>query len=75
MEKLICPKCNVEMNIKNEGNIEIIQCPRCEGVWVDNFEEKQVLEMEPAIFTVDELRRLRSMYKPDLTPYTAQLVR
>ena len=44
--------------------VEVDECPRCGGIWVDNEEEKQALEMKPAIFSVDELRRLRQVYKP-----------
>lgn len=59
-----CPKCNVEMKTFKEGGIETDICPKCKGVWVDNFEEKQVLKMIPEVFTVSELRNLRKIYKP-----------
>jgi len=61
---MICPKCNVEMKAVKEGGVETDECPQCGGIWVDHFEEKQVLEMKPEVFSVDELYRLRKAYKP-----------
>lgn len=61
---MLCPKCNVEMKVIREAGVETDECPKCGGIWVDNFEEKQVLEMSPEVFTVDELRNLRKVYKP-----------
>jgi Zn-finger nucleic acid-binding protein len=44
--------------------VQTDECPKCGGIWVDCMEEKQVLEMKPAVFTVDELHKLRKIYKP-----------
>jgi Zn-finger nucleic acid-binding protein len=59
-----CPKCDVKMKITMAGEIELDECPKCRGLWVDLAEEKTALKMEPATFTVDELRRLRKVYRP-----------
>ena len=42
-----CPKCNVEMKVFKENGVETDICPKCKGLWVDNFEEKQVLKIIP----------------------------
>lgn len=52
------------MQVNKETGVETDECPQCGGVWVDNFEEKQVLEMQPSVFTVDDLRNLRRIYQP-----------
>ena len=62
--RLICPKCRVEMEAEDADGFQSDTCPRCGGVWVDNVEEKRVLEMAPEVFTVDELRMLRKAYQP-----------
>ncbi|MEA3489672.1 MAG: zf-TFIIB domain-containing protein [Candidatus Omnitrophota bacterium] len=62
---ITCPKCNVRMKTVIRGGVETDECPECGGIWVDRVEEKQVLEMEPAVFTVDDLRNLRKVYKPE----------
>ena len=61
---IMCPKCEVRMKTVRHEGVETDECPKCGGIWVDNFEEKEVLEMKPEVFSVDELRRLRKMYKP-----------
>jgi Zn-finger nucleic acid-binding protein len=60
-----CPKCNVEMNVNKHGSVETDECPTCGGIWVDKFEEKQALEMEPAVFTADDIYNFRKLYKPE----------
>lgn len=62
--KIKCPKCNVEMKILKQGDVETDECPSCGGIWVDYGEEKQALEMNPSVFTVDDLHNLRRIYKP-----------
>lgn len=64
MDRAKCPKCAIDMDIVSSDGVEVDQCPRCGGIWVDTAEEKQALEMTPQVFTVDELRRLRTAYKP-----------
>ena len=60
---MLCPKCNVEMKVIKHKSIETDECPKCQGIWVDNFEEKEALVMEPEVFTVDDIRNLRNVYK------------
>jgi Zn-finger nucleic acid-binding protein len=59
-----CPKCSSPLTTQalEEGNVD--HCKKCRGVWVNVLEEKKVLEIKPAVFTIDELRRLRALYKP-----------
>jgi Zn-finger nucleic acid-binding protein len=61
---MVCPKCDVEMKVVRHGDVETDECPKCGGIWVDRCEEKDVLRMEPAVFTMDELRDLKKIYKP-----------
>ena len=63
-DKIKCPKCYVEMNAMRQGGIETDECPKCGGIWVDYLEEKQALQMNPEVFTVDELHNLRKYYEP-----------
>jgi len=59
-----CPKCGIAMKIVAGEGVETDECPKCGGIWVDRQEEKRVLEMKPAVFTVEELRMLRKVYQP-----------
>ncbi len=59
-----CPKCDVEMKTLELNGAETYECRECEGIWVDNVDEKKALEMTPEIFSVDELRNLRKVYRP-----------
>lgn len=59
-----CPKCDIEMKVLLKDGIETDEYPKCGGIWVDNIEEKQVLRMKPAVFTVEELKNIRSVYQP-----------
>lgn len=61
---MICPKCNAEMKILEEAGVETDECLQCGGIWVDYFEQKQVLQMEPSVFTVEDLHNLRKIYQP-----------
>ena len=61
---MFCPKCRVKMKKIKEDSLETDVCPECNGIWIDNSEEKQALKMANEIFTVDELRNLRKLYKP-----------
>ena len=33
-----CPKCNIEMQIKEIGQTQIDECPECQGMWFDQGE-------------------------------------
>jgi len=61
---LKCPKCSHSLSVALQGEGEVDVCPGCSGVWVDHVEEKAVLKIEPTVFSIDELRRLRSVYEP-----------
>ncbi len=59
-----CPKCSLPLitQVLEEGSVD--HCEKCSGVWVNVIDEKKVLEIRPEMFSIDELRRLRSLYKP-----------
>jgi Zn-finger nucleic acid-binding protein len=62
--KIKCPKCNVIMRLLNVDDVETDECPKCGGIWVDIKEEKQVLEMRPSVFTVEDMYHFRRIYTP-----------
>lgn len=37
-----CPKCKIELDKKSIKGIEVDECDKCEGIWCDNKELKQV---------------------------------
>ena len=43
---LSCPNCSTEMTINNRLGVEIDQCPRCKGVWLDRGELEKVANMQ-----------------------------
>ena len=44
--------------------VEVTACEKCKGIWVQHIDEKKVLKIKPEVFSVDEIRRLRSIYQP-----------
>jgi len=60
-----CPKCNVGMNKLDVNGAETDECPSCGGIWVDNCEEKQVMEMDPKVFTMEDVKNFRKTYDPE----------
>ncbi|MFH1837475.1 MAG: zf-TFIIB domain-containing protein [Candidatus Omnitrophota bacterium] len=75
MANIECPKCNVTMTTIRLNGAETDECPDCGGIWVDHFEEKQVLEMMPEVFTIEELQNLRKVYKSECRTETIKYVR
>lgn len=65
MSDINCPKCSVKMTSVKLNGAESNECPGCGGIWVAHFEEKQVLEMMPKVFTIEELRNFKNAYKPE----------
>ncbi len=61
----ICPACRKTLALQmiDEGG-KVHACSECKGVWVSFDDEKQVLRVKPEVFSVDELNRLRKIYKP-----------
>jgi uncharacterized protein len=37
-----CPKCNIELKKRTIHEIEIDECKKCEGIWFDNDELRQI---------------------------------
>jgi Zn-finger nucleic acid-binding protein len=63
-KKLLCPNCRAELAASSSEGAEIDSCPGCGGIWVDFADEKALLRMQPQVFTVDEIKRLRRVYEP-----------
>ena len=61
---MLCPVCQVSLKLGLEGDGEVDFCEKCHGLWVDNIEERHILELKPQVFTVDELRRFHKLYHP-----------
>jgi len=61
---LVCPKCMEVLFVAFAHDVEVDYCATCKGVWVDPVEEKDILKIKPEVFTIDELKRLRKLYRP-----------
>jgi len=61
---MLCPTCQLSLKVGLEGNGEVDFCEKCQGMWVDNMEERHVLDLKPQVFTADELKRLHKYYHP-----------
>jgi Zn-finger nucleic acid-binding protein len=61
---LACPRCREPLQEAVDERTKVDYCDRCKGVWVDFINEKEVLGIKPASFTIDELQRFRKLYKP-----------
>lgn len=59
-----CPKCTLPLTAHGLKAGHVEHCTVCNGVWVSVLAEKNVLEIDPAVFNVDQLRRFRFSYKP-----------
>ncbi len=59
-----CPKCAKPLIVAIEEGWEVDFCNQCKGIWVDVWEEKELLRIKPEAFTMDELKRLHAFYKP-----------
>lgn len=69
-----CPKCSHALRVAVRAEQEVDTCDACGGIWVDLAEEKAILQIQPAVFTVDELRQLRELYEPLGKPDPARYV-
>lgn len=45
VNKLICPRCKIEMNIINIHDIEIDVCSKCNGMWLDDGEIEKLIKI------------------------------
>ncbi len=61
---MLCPKCKKQLFLASSHDVEIDICEACQGIWVDYINEKTLLDLKPEVFTLDELKRLRKLYKP-----------
>src|SRR5215471_17906029 len=39
-----CPRCRVDMNAVLIGNTNLLECPRCEGIWADAASLEQIYQ-------------------------------
>ena len=63
-QSMLCPKCKASLLVGFDHDVEVDFCEQCKGMWADYIEEKQLLNIKPEVFSIDELRRLRKLYKP-----------
>ena len=63
-QTMLCPKCRKFLVIGYDRDVEVDFCEGCNGIWVDYIHEKQLLNIKPEVFSIDELKRLRKLYKP-----------
>ena len=47
---MLCPTCQVELQISERQGIEIDYCPKCRGVWLDRGELDKIIERTNASF-------------------------
>ena len=41
---MLCPVCNVDLNMSERNGVEIDYCPKCRGVWLDRGELDKIIE-------------------------------
>lgn len=41
---MLCPVCQVELNMMDRQSVEIDYCPKCRGVWLDRGELDKLIE-------------------------------
>ncbi len=41
---MMCPSCQVELNMSERQGIEIDYCPKCRGIWLDRGELDKIIE-------------------------------
>jgi len=51
---VLCPVCNVDLQISERQNIEIDYCPKCRGVWLDRGELDKIIERANNMSNVNE---------------------
>ena len=55
---MLCPRCNVELQIEHHHGIEVDHCPSCNGRWLDHHE----LDQLEATVASEEERRATIVY-------------
>jgi Zn-finger nucleic acid-binding protein len=43
-ETLLCPRCQVDMKTVTIGTISLLECSRCEGIWIDVDSLRQICD-------------------------------
>ena len=61
---LNCPSCRARLMMVLDEGAPVHTCGQCKGVWVELVDEKALLQIKPEAFSVDELKRLRKLYRP-----------
>lgn len=57
---MLCPRCNVELQVEHHEGIEVDHCPSCNGRWLDHHE---LDELEATVASEEE-RRATIVYSP-----------
>lgn len=69
LEKALCPKCKGPLEPKRKDEIEIDQCPRCGGLWLDRG-EFNILTAESTVYREEKLKEeYRRPVLPDRIEY------
>ena len=61
---LSCPNCRGSLQQAPDEGVPIHVCRSCNGLWVDPVDEQALLRMKPQVFSIQELKRLRKLYRP-----------
>lgn len=61
---MFCPKCRKPLAEGYRRDVRVEFCESCQGLWVDPAQEKKLLNITPQVLSVDELKRLRRLYRP-----------
>jgi len=59
---LICPVCSVVMEVRTIGSLQIDQCPRCEGIFLDRGELQILSGVDDSFFQTESHKYL--IYTP-----------
>lgn len=43
---LRCPNCSTQMLLSSKNGVEIDNCPRCKGVWLDRGELEKITSLQ-----------------------------
>ena len=67
-----CPKCDIELKKKSIQGIEVDECDRCEGIWFDKDELRQVKDhTDPDLNWMDfDIWKHPEKFKPHAHKYT-----
>ncbi len=47
-----CPHCKTELIVTERGGIEVEECPRCGGIWLDKGDMERIVDRTEATATM-----------------------